>query len=238
MPRGNVPALDVTPEVEILRRGQQRVGLLRQRVALAGLLADREQADRWRPHVQDRRGEGRAHVRELEEVLRAGIGVRPAVDQHDGAARGRNRLHDRRAQDALDPAHVHQRRGHHGPRRARRDGSDRATLPDRAAALDERGVGLRAHGERGLLVPADHLRRVHDVDARRQLAAELLEQRLLRSAEQDAYAPGRGRLNCTGDGLARRVVSPHRVERDGEGPSHVASGSISRPLYVLHVGHM
>ena len=65
-----------------------------------------------------------------------------------------------------------------------------------------------------------------------------LEQRLLGSAEEDAYASGRGRLNCTGDGLARRVVSPHRVERDGEGPSHVASGSISRPLYVLHVGHM
>ena len=116
-----------------------------------------------------------------------------------------------------------------------------ATAPpslDRAAALDERGVGLRAYGERGLLVRTDHLRRVHDVDSRGQLAAELAEQRLLGSAEEDSHAPGRGRLNCTGDGLARRVVSPHRVERDGEGPSHVASGSISRPLYVLHVGHM
>ena len=79
---------------------------------------------------------------------------------------------------------------------------------------------------------------VDDVDAGRQLAAELVEQDLLGAAQEHAHVARGGRLDRTRDGLAWRVVSSHRVERDGEGPGHVASGSISRPLYVLQVGHM
>ena len=72
----------------------------------------------------------------------------------------------------------------------------------------------------------------------RQLTAELFEQALLGSAQEDPHAARGSGLDRTRDGLARCVISSHRVERDGEGAGHVASGSISRPLYVLHVGHM
>ena len=36
----------------------------------------------------------------------------------------------------------------------------------------------------------------------------------------------------------RGAVAAHRVERDGDVVRHAPSGSISRPLYVLHVGHI
>ena len=44
--RAGCRALDVAAEVEVVAGGEQRVHLLRQRVSLAGLLPDREQADR------------------------------------------------------------------------------------------------------------------------------------------------------------------------------------------------
>ena len=48
-----------------------------------------------------------------------------------------------------------------------------------------------------------------------------------------------GRLERAGDDLDRRTVAAHRVDRDARHCGYgigVRIGSISRPLYVLHVG--
>ena len=58
-----------------------------------------------------------------------------------------------------------------------------------------------------------------------------------RAEEDDVDALGGG-FERAGDDLGGRAVAAHRVDRDaGQGyGTGVRSGSISRPLYVLHVG--
>ena len=84
-------------------------------------------------------------------------------------------LHDGGPQHALDAAHVHQRGRHHRARRARRDGGDGPAFADGATTLHERRLGLRTHGEGRVLVGADQLRGIDDVDAGGKPPAELLE---------------------------------------------------------------
>ena len=62
-------ALDVAVEAERARL-EERVRLERELVPLLRLLADREQPHRGRCDVEDLLGEDRAHVAELEQVLR------------------------------------------------------------------------------------------------------------------------------------------------------------------------
>ena len=98
-----VAALDVSGEVQ-LAAAQELVRLDRELVALGRLLADREQAHLRVIAIEQLLGEDRAHVAELEQVLRPGIGARPGVDEHGGAAAGGDDGSDRGPEDARKPA--------------------------------------------------------------------------------------------------------------------------------------
>ena len=64
---------------------EQLVRLERQLVALLVLLADREQPDLGLARAEDLLREDRAHVGELDEVLRSGVRIRARVDEHASA---------------------------------------------------------------------------------------------------------------------------------------------------------
>ena len=86
----DVAALDVADEVAARGRpalGQQLVGLLDQRVALGGLLADRQQADPGLGDAEAVAGVDRAHLGELHQPLGLALGVGAGVEQHGGRAR-------------------------------------------------------------------------------------------------------------------------------------------------------
>ena len=96
---------------------------------------------------------------------------------------------------------------------------------------DERAVRLRPHRLGRLLVHLDLLRRLDELEALRVEPGGAVEDRLDRIGR---------RFERAGDDFVRRAVAAKGV--DGN-PDHfyglgVRSGSISRPPYVLHVGHM
>ena len=120
-PVHEVAALDVADEARHLL--EQRERALAQLVALARLLAVREQTDRG---LVDRQAGARvlpAHARELGEPFRGAVDGRPAVDEELGLrAAGTGIGHrDRGTGDPADPAHAQQRRRH---RRAGVAGAD------------------------------------------------------------------------------------------------------------------
>ena len=94
-----VAALRVAAEVQPVCGGQQLVSLERELVPLLGLLADREQAHLGPGHVEHLLGEDGPHVGELEQVLGAGIRVRPGVDEHRRTMLRRDHDRDRRPRD-------------------------------------------------------------------------------------------------------------------------------------------
>ncbi len=197
-------ALDVAAELEPAL-GQEPVRLERELVALLRLLPDREQADvRLRP-VEDLLGEDRAHVRELEQVLGAGIGVRPRVDQHRGTPPGGDDDRDPRPQDAGDPAEDDQAGSEHRAGVARRDNGIGVTLGDRAAGEDERALRLAANGLRGLLVHRDRLGRLDEVEPVGLQAG---------GAVQDRDDPVGRRFDRPRDDLVRPAVASHGVDRN------------------------
>ena len=77
--REQVSPLRVADEAEATRL-QLRVGLPDEAVPLLRLLADREEGDLGLLDSQDLLGEQRAHLCELNEVLRLRIGVRAGVE--------------------------------------------------------------------------------------------------------------------------------------------------------------
>ena len=110
-----VAPLDVADEADPRRLLQQGERLLAQRVALAGLLTDRQQADAGLVDVEALARVHRPHLGELHEPLGLDLGVGAGVDQHGRRRAGHgDRGGDGRALDALDPAHPQQRRGHRG----------------------------------------------------------------------------------------------------------------------------
>ena len=157
-----VLALDVADEVEVrlveqLRRARDAG------VALALLLADREQGHPRPHHAQHVLAEDGAHPRVLRQVLRGGVGVRADVQEHE---RHRTREHHgeagpvdagERAEDQLGRRHPRAcvTRGHDGVGVARLDelGGD----PDGA-------VGLADQGPRRVLVHPHDLGGVHEAD--------------------------------------------------------------------------
>ena len=180
--------------------------------------------------LEDLLGEDRAHVRELDEVLGARVCVGARVEQDRGAALGGNDDADRRAHHAGEAAEGEQAGREH---RARVPGGDdrvRVVFADRAAGGDERAVRLRLHGLRRLLVHADRLGRLDELEALRIEAGR---------TEQDRLDLFGGRVDRAGDHLFRPAVTPQRVDRDADHyGAGVRSGSISRPAYVLQTGHI
>ncbi len=89
--------------------------------------------------------------------------------------------------------------------------------------------GLRANGLRRLLVHLDQLRRL---DERETVGVEPGR------PEQGHVDPVGGCVERAEDDGVRSPVAPHRIDCDaGQGyGAGVRSGSISRPLYVWHVG--
>ena len=85
-------------------------GLAHQAVTLLRLLADGQEGDLGIPDADDLVGEHGTHVRELDEVLGPGVGVRTRVDEDGGAADGRKRNRDRRPVHVGEPADLEQAR--------------------------------------------------------------------------------------------------------------------------------
>ena len=225
--RSRLSALPAKPDCAGL---EQSVRLERELVALLGLFADRQQPHLGPRDIEDVLGEDDAHVSELEQVLRASVGVRAAVQEDERAATPRrDRNGDRRPHDAGDSPEMEQPRGQHRAGVAGGEDGVRPSLGDRDVGGDQRGARLCAHGLRRLLVHLDHVRRLDELEAVRVDSGR---------AEEDDLDPLCGSVQRARDDLVRRPVASHRVDRyAGQGyGAGVRSGSISRPLYVLHVG--
>ena len=120
----------------LVASARRRVGLDDLGRALLGLLADREQRDPRLGHAEHGAGKRGAEERELDQVDRAGLGVRPHVQQQGGrpGAAGDDHLYgQRRAAHSLHPSEREQGRGHRRPRRARRSRPRRTAPPRRRA---------------------------------------------------------------------------------------------------------
>ena len=156
--------------------------------------------------VEDLLGEDDAHVGELDEVLRARVGVRAGVDQHRRPALRGDHDRDPGAEDARKPPHVEEGRGEDGTGVPGRDDRRRVAVADRPDGAHERRVGLGPHRLRRLLVHGDRL------GADDELEPVRVERR-----------PGPKRTGsivleaaCDGarDDLVRGVVATERVDRD------------------------
>ena len=211
----DVAPFDVADEVDALGRLEQLEGLFAQRVALAGLLADRQQANTRLGDGEAVVGEDRAHLGELHEPLRLHVGVGAGVEED----RGRRAGHgdgggDRRALDALDAAHPQQRRGHRGAGVAGGDHRRCLLVADGLGRTHQRRVLLPAHAAGGVLVHGDDLGRLdqRQVTAIREVG---------RTDQDDRYSLGSGALGALDD-LAGCTVAAHGVDRDRqhERPDH------------------
>ena len=152
-----VLALDVALEAQV-RRVEQLGRALDPGVALALLLADRQERDARLGDAQHALGEDRAHPRVLDEVLGGRVGVRADVEQDHRPADGDHLDGERRAVDAGQAAEAQDRGGHPGPGVAGGDDGVGLAAPDQVHGDEDRRVLLLAQGERRVLVHADDLR--------------------------------------------------------------------------------
>ena len=183
------------------------------------------------PDLEDLLREDDAHVRELEQVLRARVGVRAAVEQDGRAALASGS--GRRSPAASRP-------GSAGGGAARRRASHRCSRPRR-----RRPPGPRRprHARRRATSPA-FARTASAGFSCISITLGRLDQ--LEAVRVESRPGRRGRRRSRRrQRRARRRRSrsgarspPMRVDRDaGQGyGAGVRSGSISRPLYVLQVG--
>ena len=183
--------------------------------------------------AQDLLREDRAHVRELDEVLGPGVGVRAGVDEDARAAAGRQ--HDR------DPG----RRTPGSRRRWRSDaasiapgapgGDDglRVAVGDGAHGADERRARLRPHGLDRRLV---HLDRLIGLDERQAVGVEpgpAVEDRLEVGARR-GEAPAT--ISSGPRSPPRASTATRTAMRGAATGAWTRSGSTSRPRYVLQFG--
>ena len=166
-----VLALDVAHEVQA-GRVEQLGRRLDPGVALALLLADRQQRDAGPGHAQHPLGEDRAHLGVLGEVLGRRVGVGADVEQDHGPRVGDHLDREGRAVDAGQAAQAQDRGGHAGA--GVTGGHDRVGLaaPDEVGGDEDRRVLLLAQRQRRVLVHPDDLARVDDPDVRRQVAGD------------------------------------------------------------------
>ena len=159
---------------------------------------------------------------ELEQVLRARVGVRPGVEENGGAASRGQDDGDRGPHHAGQPADVEQARREHRAGVAGGDDCVGTPVGDEPARDDERAVGLRADGLGGLLV---HRERVGRLDELEPLRVEP------RRPDEHDVDPLAGGLDRACDDLLGRAIAAEGVDRYA---SHygawMRSGSTSRPL--------
>ena len=211
----HVAALDVADEVEAGRGGQQLVRLLAEGVALARLLTDRQQADPRLGDAEAVTGVHGTHQRELDEPLGLHLGVGTGVEQdRRGRAGDRDRRGDRRALDAGDAAHAQQRRRHRRTRVAGGDHRARPAVANRLGGTHERGVLLAPHALRGVVVHADDLGRLDQVELEAGGSIDAIE--IGRPDEDDRRA-----------GLAAQ-----------EAPATIGPGAASPPMASTAIGSM
>ena len=203
--REQVAALGVAGEAQVAR-GEQLVRLERELIPLLGLLADREQPHLGPLDAENLLREHCAHVRELQQVLRPGVRVRAAVEQHGRAALSRDQDGDRRPHDARQAPQLEQRGGQHGARVPGGDDRLRLSLGDRPHRADEGRVRL-AHGLGRLLVHRHDLGRL---DERQPLRVEP------GGAEEQRPQRAGARVDGAGDDLPRVATAAEGVDRGAD----------------------
>ena len=223
---GQVLALDVALEMEV-GRVEQLGGALDAGVALALLLADRQERDARLGDPQHALGEDRAHPRVLDEVLGRRIGVGADVEEDHRALRGDHLDGERRAIDAGQPAEAQDRGGHPGA--GVTGGHDRVGLAvlDQVDRDEDRRVLLLAQRQRRMLVHADDLGRMDDRDVRGKRPGDAADCRLV--ADQDHPVGGicPGVVEGPEDDLGGAVIAAHRVDRDAD-PGALGAGGLGR----------
>ncbi len=228
----HVAALDVADEVDTGRLRQQLERLLAQRVALAGLLADRQQPNRRTVDAEAMAGVHRAHLTELHQPLRLHLGVGTGVEQDVRAVPGnRDRCGDRRSVDPPDPAHAQQRRRHRCAGVAGRDHRRRLAVAHSLGGTHQRRVLLAANALRGVVVHGDDFRGLDQSEV-----ATTIE---IRGADENDGNAERSCSVSTGDDLAGCPITAHRVDCDRQhrGGVDQPTSTATRSLYQPQAGH-
>jgi hypothetical protein len=223
--RGDPEALDVPRELQgTLRRGrrEQLVGREQPGRPLRRLLAVGEQRDPGPRDPEHELGVGRAHVGELHEVLRADLDVRPHVEHEERMARRGDRHRERgavHARGALDPE---QARGERGARGAAGHEGVGAAVGDGLHGRDHGGLGMGAHGARGIGGLRDRERGVDELDARVRFDSHD------RPEQQDLHAVLADRERGAARHLGRAEIGPAGVDGDRDRLGHTTDGLSGR----------
>ena len=230
----DVAALGVAHEVEA-RLLEDAERLLRQLVALALFLADREQADARRVDAEDHLRVEVAHDRELAEVGGLGVDVRADVEQ-DGVAFARSEATAASA-GRLTPSIV--------PMTLYAEVMAAPVCPAETIAVGlPLGDEVRADADGRVALPAqrrqsvvghvDDFAGVDDLDARQERRRRASRGALLRGRRAVISTVGYSstREQRALDDLVRRVVAAHRIERDpAASPCHQREGLQRRPWW-------
>ena len=145
---------------------------------------------------------------ELEQMLGAGLGVRPRVDEDGRPVFGGDDDRDAGAEHAGKAPDVQEARSQHGAGVAGRDDGVRCAVPDGADGPDERGLRLAAHRLGGLVVHLDHPGRDDELEPVRVEVGRPVD-------DGDDLLGCRGADAC--DDLVRGMVAPEGVHGDPDG---------------------
>ena len=225
-----VLALHVPREVEVGRI--EKLGRpLDAGVALALLLADREERDAGPLDAEGALGEQGAHVGVLGEVLRGRVGVRPDVEEHERSRVGDHLDREGGAIHAAGAAQAQDRGRHRGAGVPGGDHGVGPTALHEVAGDEDGGVLLLAEREGRVLVHLDDLAGGLDGhvgreggsddggDPRRHPDEDYLVVGVLRSVQE---RPGHD--------LVRGVVTAHRVDRQAD-PAAVLDAPNGREVH-------
>ena len=155
--------------------------------------------------------EGGAEEGELDQVLGADLDVGADVEEEDRFAGDRELDRQRRPLHALEPAQAEGRRRHRRPGRAGADHRRRRALGDVAGGAHDRGLGLRPDRRHRVLLVADPLRGLDDLDPLDAVEAE----RALGPEDAHADAVGGGQPGALGEHV-EALLGPVAVEGDGD----------------------
>ena len=212
---GQVLPLDVALEPQV-RRVEQLGGALDAGVALALLLADRQEGDTWPRDTLDAFREDRPHPGVLDEVLRRGVRVGADVQQDHRSGIGDHLDRQRRAVHAGQAAETKHRGGHPGTGVTGRDDGVGATVADEVDRHEDRGVLLLAQGQRRMLVHAHDLAGGDDRHVRRQLARDGPDDRLVADQDDLVSRVRPGVVDGARDHLCCPEVAAHGIDRDAD----------------------
>ena len=209
-----VAALDVAGEVEV-RLVEQLGRALDPGVALALLLADREQRHAWTFDAQDPLREQGAHVRVLVEVLGRRVGVGADVEEDERPRFGDHLDGQRGPVHARQAAEPENRGSHARAGVAGRHDRVRVAALDEIHGHEDRRVALLAEGLGRVLVHADHLAGRLNPDVRDRVGARDRSDQVAVPDENGLVGRVRPRVfERAVDQLGRTVVAAHRVDRD------------------------